>query len=93
VKGCQSYPEFPMRFDIITLFPDFFTSPLGCGLMSKALAKEIASVHITNPRNFTIDRHHKVNDDPYGGGVGMGIKPEPIFAWSHYLFCHGDRYY
>ena len=69
-----------MRFDIITLFPDFFTSPLGCGLMSKALAKEIASVHITNPRDFTIDRHHKVDDESYGGGVGMVIKPEPIFA-------------
>jgi tRNA (guanine37-N1)-methyltransferase len=68
-----------MRFDLITLFPDFFTSPLGCGLMSKALAKQIASVHITNPRDFTFDRHHKVDDESYGGGVGMVIKPEPIF--------------
>ncbi|WP_310482617.1 tRNA (guanosine(37)-N1)-methyltransferase TrmD [Chamaesiphon sp. VAR_48_metabat_403] len=69
-----------MRFDVITLFPDFFTSPLGCGLLSKALAKQIASVHITNPRDFTIDRHRKVDDESYGGGVGMVIKPEPIFA-------------
>jgi tRNA (guanine37-N1)-methyltransferase len=69
-----------MRFDIITLFPDFFTSPLGCGLMSKALAKQIATVHITNPRDFTSDRHHKVDDESYGGGVGMVMKPEPIFA-------------
>ena len=69
-----------MRFDIITLFPDFFTSPLGCGLMSKALAKQIATVQITNPRDFTIDRHHKVDDESYGGGVGMVMKPEPIFA-------------
>jgi tRNA (guanine37-N1)-methyltransferase len=69
-----------MRFDIITLFPEFFTSPLGCGLMSKALAKQIASVHITNPRDFTSDRHHKVDDESYGGGVGMVMKPEPIFA-------------
>ena len=69
-----------MRFDIITLFPDFFTSPLGCGLLSKALAKEIASVHLTNPRDFTLDRHHKVDDESYGGGVGMVMKPEPIFA-------------
>ncbi len=69
-----------MRFDIITLFPEFFTSPLGCGLLSKALAKEIASVHLTNPRDFTIDRHHKVDDESYGGGVGMVMKPEPIFA-------------
>jgi tRNA (guanine37-N1)-methyltransferase len=69
-----------MRFDLITLFPEFFTSPLGCGLMSKALAKQIASVHITNPRDFTSDRHHKVDDESYGGGVGMVMKPEPIFA-------------
>ncbi|WP_310429645.1 tRNA (guanosine(37)-N1)-methyltransferase TrmD [Chamaesiphon sp. VAR_48_metabat_135_sub] len=69
-----------MRFDLITLFPEFFTSPLGCGLMSKALAKQIASVHITNPRDFTFDRHHKVDDESYGGGVGMVIKPEPIFG-------------
>ena len=69
-----------MRFDIITLFPEFFTSPLGCGLLSKALAKEIASVHLTNPRDFTLDRHHKVDDESYGGGVGMVLKPEPIFA-------------
>jgi tRNA (guanine37-N1)-methyltransferase len=69
-----------MRFDIITLFPDFFTSPLDSGLLSKALAKQIATVHITNPRDFTFDRHHKVDDESYGGGVGMVIKPEPIFA-------------
>jgi tRNA (guanine37-N1)-methyltransferase len=69
-----------MRFDLITLFPEFFTSPLGCGLMGKALAKQIASVHITNPRDFTTDRHHKVDDESYGGGVGMVMKPEPIFA-------------
>lgn len=69
-----------MRFDIITLFPDFFTSPLDSGLLGKALAKQIASVHFTNPRDFTFDRHHKVDDESYGGGVGMVIKPEPIFA-------------
>jgi tRNA (guanine37-N1)-methyltransferase len=69
-----------MRFDIITLFPEFFTSPLSCGLRGKAFAKEIASVHITNPRDFTIDRHHKVDDESYGGGVGMVMKPEPIVA-------------
>lgn len=69
-----------MRFDIVTLFPDFFTSPLSCGLLGKALAKQIATVHLTNPRDFTTDKHHKVDDEPYGGGVGMLMKPEPIFA-------------
>ncbi len=69
-----------MRFDIVTLFPDFFSSSLSSGLLGKALAKNIAQVHLVNPRDFTIDRHHKVDDEPYGGGVGMLMKPEPIFA-------------
>jgi tRNA (guanine37-N1)-methyltransferase len=69
-----------VRFDIITLFPEFFDSPLNCGLVGKALARDIASVHFTNPRDFTTDKHHKVDDEPYGGGVGMLIKPEPLFA-------------
>ncbi|MBM0742994.1 tRNA (guanosine(37)-N1)-methyltransferase TrmD [Phormidium sp. CLA17] len=69
-----------MRFDIVTLFPDFFVSPLGSGLLGKALAKQIAEVHLTNPRDFTTDKHHRVDDEPYGGGVGMLMKPEPIFA-------------
>jgi tRNA (guanine37-N1)-methyltransferase len=69
-----------LRFDIISLFPEFFTSPLGSGLLGKALAKNIAEVHITNPRIFTTDKHHKVDDEPYGGGVGMVMKIEPIVA-------------
>ncbi|MEL6554688.1 MAG: tRNA (guanosine(37)-N1)-methyltransferase TrmD [Cyanobacteria bacterium J06621_11] len=73
-------PTIPLRFDIVSLFPDFFASPLSSGLIGKALQREIASVHITNPRDFTTDKHHKVDDIPYGGGVGMVMKPEPIFA-------------
>ncbi|OLP20228.1 tRNA (guanosine(37)-N1)-methyltransferase TrmD [Leptolyngbya sp. 'hensonii'] len=69
-----------MRFDIVTLFPDFFSSPLSSGLLGKALARQIAEVHLINPRDFTTDKHHKVDDEPYGGGVGMVMKPEPIFA-------------
>jgi tRNA (guanine37-N1)-methyltransferase len=69
-----------VRFDIITLFPDFFTSPLQSGLLGKALARGIASVHLLNPRDFARDRHRRVDDEPYGGGVGMVLKPEPIFA-------------
>lgn len=69
-----------MRFDIVTLFPDFFESPLRSGLLGKALDKGIAQVHLTNPRDFATDKHRKVDDEPYGGGVGMLIKPEPIFA-------------
>lgn len=76
----QAISQAPLRFDIVSLFPDFFTSPLSSGLIGRALKNQIASVHITNPRDFTTDKHHKVDDIPYGGGVGMVMKPEPIFA-------------
>ncbi len=69
-----------MQFDIVTLFPDFFASPLASGLLGRALANQIAQVNLINPRDFTTDKHRKVDDEPYGGGVGMLMKPEPIFA-------------
>ncbi|MEC4805370.1 MAG: tRNA (guanosine(37)-N1)-methyltransferase TrmD [Jaaginema sp. PMC 1079.18] len=69
-----------MRFDIVTLFPEFFTSPLQSSLIGKALAKGIAEVNFTNPRDFTVDKHRRVDDEPYGGGAGMLLKPEPLFA-------------
>ncbi len=69
-----------MRIDLVTLFPDFFTSPLKSGLLGKALEKNIATVNLVNPRDFATDKHRKVDDEPYGGGVGMVMKPEPIFA-------------
>ncbi|WP_346289639.1 tRNA (guanosine(37)-N1)-methyltransferase TrmD [Sphaerothrix gracilis] len=75
-----SSPTASLRFDIVSLFPDFFTSSLRSGLLGKALDRGIAEVHITNPRDFTTDKHHRVDDEPYGGGAGMLMKPEPIFA-------------
>ena len=69
-----------MRFDVLTLFPDFFASPLSSGLLGKALEKQIAQVNLVNPRDFATDKHRRVDDEPYGGGVGMLMKPEPIFA-------------
>jgi tRNA (guanine37-N1)-methyltransferase len=69
-----------VRLDVISLFPDFFTSTLSSGLLGKALAKGIASVNLVNPRDFSQNKHKKVDDEPYGGGVGMLLKPEPIYA-------------
>ncbi|MBE9139446.1 tRNA (guanosine(37)-N1)-methyltransferase TrmD [Nodosilinea sp. LEGE 07088] len=69
-----------LRIDVVSLFPDFFASPLESGLIGRALARQIAEVHLTNPRDFTTDKHHRVDDEPYGGGVGMLMKPDPIFA-------------
>lgn len=69
-----------VHFDLITLFPDFFSSPLQSSLIGKALKNEIATINLVNPRDFTTDKHRKVDDIIYGGGVGMLLKPEPIFA-------------
>jgi tRNA (guanine37-N1)-methyltransferase len=70
----------PVRIDVLTLFPEFFTSPLAASLLGKALKSERASVHCTNFREYTTDKHRSVDDVPYGGGVGMVLKPEPLFA-------------
>lgn len=90
-KFLMSKPESPLRFDVVTLFPDFFESPLQSGLLGKAIARGIASVNLVNPRRFTTDKHHKVDDEPYGGGVGMLMKPEPIFAAVESLPVYARR--
>ncbi len=69
-----------MRIDIVSLFPEFFTSPLQTGLIGRACAAGIAEVVCTNPREFSTDKHRRVDDECYGGGAGMLLKPEPLFA-------------
>ncbi len=60
-----------MRFNIVSIFPEFFDSFLSCGLLAKALEAGVVSVARINPRDFAEDRHHTVDDRPYGGGPGM----------------------
>ena len=72
-----------MRFDILTIFPEFFGALpdqgiLGHGVVSRALRAGIASAHIHDLRSFTHDRHRTVDDRPFGGGEGMVLKPQPI---------------
>lgn len=69
-----------MQFDIITIFPDFFTSILSHGVLKRALASDLLSVQTHNLRDFTHDRHRTVDDRPFGGGEGMVLKPEPMAA-------------
>ncbi len=73
-------PSLPsaLRFDIVTIFPDFFTSTLTYGVVARALTKGIASVGTVDLRSFTHDRHRTVDDRPFGGGEGMVLKPEPL---------------
>jgi tRNA (guanine37-N1)-methyltransferase len=68
-----------MRFDILTIFPDFFASPLHHGILSRAIANGTVAVATHDLRDFTHDRHRTVDDRPFGGGEGMVLKPGPIF--------------
>lgn len=68
-----------MRFDIISIFPESFHSYLNASILKKAIEKKIITVSITNPRDFTRDKHHTVDESPYGGGPGMVLKAEPIW--------------
>lgn len=68
-----------MRFDIITIFPEFFAGPLHCGVLKRALDTGLAQVECHALRAFTEDKHQTVDDRPFGGGEGMVLKPEPIF--------------
>ena len=68
-----------MRFDIVTIFPDFLAGPLDYGVLSRAIATGIVDVATHDLRTFTHDRHRTVDDRPFGGGEGMLLKPQPIF--------------
>ncbi|NLV96035.1 MAG: tRNA (guanosine(37)-N1)-methyltransferase TrmD [Desulfovibrionales bacterium] len=67
-----------MRFSIVTLFPEFFDSPLSCGLLSRAREKGLVHFTFINPRDYSTDRHHHVDDRPYGGGPGMVMCVDPV---------------
>ena len=69
-----------MHFDIFTLFPGMFEGPLRESILRRAQERGLLSVALHNIRDATTDRHHVVDDYPYGGGAGMVMKPEPIFA-------------
>lgn len=68
-----------MRFDLITIFPEFFNGPLEHGIVRRAREAGIVEVRVQDLREFTKDRHHTVDDRPFGGGEGMVLKPEPLF--------------
>jgi len=69
-----------MRIDILTLFPEMLAGPLQASLLGKALSDGRMEVALTNIRDFATDRHNTVDDSPYGGGAGMVMKCEPLFA-------------
>jgi tRNA (guanine37-N1)-methyltransferase len=79
-----------MRFDLITIFPEFFNGPLDYGIVRRARESRLIETHTHDLREFTHDRHRTVDDRPFGGGEGMVMKPEPLFAAVESLIGEGD---
>ena len=69
-----------LRIDIITIFPEFFRQSVDCGILRRARNAGLVEVTAHDLRQWTTDKHHVVDDRPFGGGDGMVLKPEPIFA-------------
>ena len=69
-----------MRIDIVTGFPRLVESPLNESIIHRAREKGLAEIVVHDLRDYTTDRHRTIDDTPYGGGAGMVLKPEPVFA-------------
>ena len=69
-----------LRFDIITIFPEFFSEAIDCGILRRARNTGLVEITAHDLRQWTTDKHHVVDDRPFGGGDGMVLKPEPIFT-------------
>jgi tRNA (guanine-N1)-methyltransferase len=69
-----------MRLDVVSLAPEAFAPLRGLGVIGRAFAAGRAELHVHNPRDYATDRYRKVDDEPYGGGAGMVLKPEPVYA-------------
>jgi len=70
----------PFRLDVLSLAPQAFAPLLELGVIGRAFAAGIAELHLHNPRDYATDKYRKVDDIPYGGGAGMVLKPEPVYA-------------
>ena len=66
-----------MRFDVLTLFPEMIETHCSYSILKRAIASDVIEVNTINPREFTHDKHRKVDDTPYGGGAGMVLMPQP----------------
>src|SRR5215468_788309 len=77
-----------MRFDLITIFPEFFAGPLEHGIVRRAREAALIHVNVQDLREFAKDRHRTVDDRPFGGGEGMVLKPEPLFEAVESLLGH-----
>jgi len=74
-----------MRIDILTLFPQMFDGLFDCSIIGRARERDLVDIRLYDIRAYTHDRHHVVDDYPYGGGAGMVLKPEPVFEAVEYV--------
>ena len=68
-----------LRINVVTLFPEWFAAPLASSILGRAAAAGLVQYRVVQLRDYTHDKHHTVDDSPYGGGAGMVLKPEPFF--------------
>jgi len=80
-----------LRFDIVTIFPDFFRETFDYGIIRRARNAELVEINAHDLRAWTTDKHHSVDDRPFGGGDGMVFKPEPVFAAVGALTGQSER--
>ena len=69
-----------MRIDILTVMPEMLESPLNCSILKRAQEKGLVEIHVHNLRDYTTDKHRKVDDYPFGGEAGMVMKIQPVDA-------------
>ncbi|RYD02746.1 hypothetical protein N752_23485 [Desulforamulus aquiferis] len=74
-----------MKIDILTLFPQMFESPFDASIIKRAIDKKLLEINTINIRDFSQNKHHTVDDTPFGGGAGMVMGPEPVFECMDYL--------
>lgn len=80
-----------LRFDIVTIFPEFFRESFDYGIIRRARAADLVDIKAHDLRGWTTDKHHSVDDRPFGGGDGMIFKPEPVFAAVEELTGASER--
>src|SRR6476659_5371639 len=80
-----------MRIEVLTIFPEFFGQVFDFGIIRRAKLAEIVEINVHDIREYAVDKHKMVDDRPFGGGDGMVLKPEPIFAAIENLLGTSDR--
>lgn len=81
-----------MRIDMVTIFPEMFAGPFGDSITKRAVDNGILDIHFTNFRDYSEDKHHHVDDTPFGGGAGMVLKPEPMYRAVRDVLARTSEY-